>query len=47
MSIETCARLAYEWYKDRLSPDGRRKTPEEAKEIFDNLGLVDDFWSLS
>lgn len=47
MSIETCTTLAYEWYKDRLHTDGRRKTPEEAKEVFESLGLTGEFWSLA
>jgi hypothetical protein len=46
MSIEACARLAYEWYGDRLDPEGRRKTPEEARAIFESLDLIGDFWSL-
>ena len=47
MTIEQCAKLAYEWYKDRLDPEGRRKTPEEAKAIFGSLGLIGEFWNLS
>ncbi|MEA2554305.1 MAG: hypothetical protein QOJ65_2481 [Fimbriimonadaceae bacterium] len=47
MPTETCVKLAYDWYSDRLDPDGRRKTPEEAKAIFDGLGLKDEFWSLA
>jgi len=46
MSVDTCAKLAYDWYKDRLDPDGRRKTPDEAKAIFASLGLTNDFWNL-
>lgn len=46
MDLDTCAKLAYDWYRDRLDPIGRRKTPQEAKEIFTSLGLVDAFWSL-
>jgi hypothetical protein len=46
MSIATCAVLAFEWYKDRLHPDGRRKSADEAKAIFDDLGLTGEFWSL-
>ena len=46
MSVDTCAKLAYEWYKDRLDPDGRRKTPDEAKAIFASLGLTNAFWNL-
>ena len=47
MSLDTCGKLAYDWYHDRLHPNGRRKTPEEAKRIFDVLGLTGEFWSLS
>jgi len=47
MSLETCAKLAYDWYHDRLNPDGRRKTPDEAKRIFDELGLTGEFWSFT
>jgi hypothetical protein len=44
--LETCWRLAQAWYADRLSPDWRRRTPEEAREMFDQLGLTGEFWSL-
>jgi hypothetical protein len=44
--LETCWRLARAWYADRLSPDWRRRTPEEAREVFDQLGLTGQFWSL-
>jgi len=47
MSLDTCAKLAFDWYHDRLNPNGRRKTPEEAKGIFDALGLSGAFWSLT
>ena len=46
MDIETCALLAYDWYHDRLDPNGRRKNVAEAAAIFANLGLTDTFWSL-
>jgi hypothetical protein len=46
MSLETCAQLAYDWYHDRLDPNGRRKNAEEANGIFANLGLTGDFWAL-
>jgi hypothetical protein len=39
-------RLAYEWYRDRLSPAWRRKTPEEAETIFAEIGLTGPFWQL-
>jgi len=47
MSLDTCTKLAFDWYHDRLDPNGRRKTPEEAKAIFTNLGLTDPFWKLN
>jgi hypothetical protein len=39
-------RLARAWFEDRLSPDWRRKTPEEGEAVFDSIGLVGDFWRL-
>ena len=44
--LATCWRLAQAWYADRLSPDWRRRTPAEAREVFDQLGLTGEFWSL-
>lgn len=46
MSLKTATELAYDWYHDRLEPEGRRKTVEEAEAIFANLGLTSEFWSL-
>jgi hypothetical protein len=39
-------RLACAWYRDRLSPDWRRKTPEEAEGVFEEIGLTGPFWRL-
>jgi hypothetical protein len=39
-------RLADAWYRDRLSPDWRRRTIEEAEGVFTDLGLKGDFWRL-
>ena len=39
--------LADAWYRDRLSPDFRRRTPEEAEALFASLGLTGDAWRLS
>jgi hypothetical protein len=39
-------RLASEWYKDRLSPDWRRKNVEEAEAVFAEIGLTGPFWQL-
>ncbi len=39
--------LARAWYADKLSPDWRRATPDEAQRLFDDIGLTGDFWRLS
>jgi hypothetical protein len=44
--LETCARLAHAWYADRLAPDWRRRTLDEAQALFASLGLGSDFWKL-
>ena len=45
-SLETCWRLARAWYGDRLSPDWRRRTPDEAHAVFESVGLTGPFWRL-
>jgi hypothetical protein len=45
-SPEQMWRLADAWYKDRLSPDWRRKTAEEDEAVFAEIGLVGPFWQL-
>jgi len=40
-------RLATAWFHDRSSPDWHRRTPEEARTIFDEIGLTGSFWDLS
>jgi Alkylmercury lyase len=45
-SPEQMWRLAEAWYKDRLSPDWRRKTADEAEAVFAEIGLVGPFWQL-
>ena len=44
--LETCWRLADAWYANRLAPDWRRRTPEEAEALFAELGLTGHFWRL-
>jgi hypothetical protein len=39
-------RLAKAWYEDRLSPDWRRKTPEESRGVFEEIGLTGSFWDM-
>jgi hypothetical protein len=38
--------LARVWYADRLSPDWRRRRPEEAEAVFSSIGLTGAFWRL-
>ena len=39
--------LARIWYADRLSPQWRRRTPEEAERVFADIGLTGSFWRLT
>lgn len=39
--------LAKTWFVDRLSPDWRRKTPEESQADFDSIGLTGAFWRVT
>jgi hypothetical protein len=45
-SLEQMWRLADVWYRDRLSPDWRRRTAEEAELVFSTVGLTGPFWKL-
>jgi hypothetical protein len=47
LSLSQGWRLAKEWYGDRLSPDWRAKTTEEAQKTFDSIGLRGEFWRLA
>ena len=47
LSLEQQWELARVWYSDRMSPDWRRRTPEEAEVIFASLGLTGEFWQLT
>ena len=44
--LQTAWRLAVVWHGDRMSPEWRRRTPDEAQTVFDSLGLKGDFWNL-
>ena len=46
MSPEQCWRLARAWYGDKVSPDWRRKTLEEAEAMLAGIGLTNPFWRL-
>ena len=39
--------LARAWYSNRLDPQWRRRTPEEAQAVFASVGLTGDFWGLT
>ena len=47
MTVDQQWQLARLWYSDRMSPDWRRRTPEEAEAIFAQVGLEGDFWRLA
>ena len=46
MTVEQQWRLANAWYSDRLDPSWRRRTPEEAEQVFARCGLTGSFWHL-
>jgi hypothetical protein len=46
MSPEQCWQLAHAWYGDKLSPDWRRKTLDEAEALLASIGLTGSFWNL-
>ncbi len=47
LSLDQCWRLAQAWYgADRRDLAYRRKTAEEAEEVFQDLGLTTPFWKL-
>jgi hypothetical protein len=39
-------RLAHGWYKDKIKPDWRRHTLEEAEALLNSVQLTGPFWSL-
>lgn len=39
--------LARAWYSNRMQPDWRRRTADEAQEVFASVGLTGGFWQLS
>jgi Alkylmercury lyase len=45
-SLEQAWGLGREWYSDNLSLEWRRRSREEAHEVFAGLGLTGDFWRL-
>jgi hypothetical protein len=45
-SVTAAWRLAQLWFRDRLEPAWRRRTVDEAHEIFTAAGLTGAFWRL-
>jgi len=45
-SLDQAWQLGRAWYADKLSPDWRRATAEEATAVFAGIGLVGEFWRL-
>ena len=46
LTPEQLWRLAQAWFSNRLAPDWRRRTAEEAEAVFAGIGLTGDFWRL-
>lgn len=47
-SPELCWRLARSWFSgDQRKPDWRRRTADESRRLFDELGLTSPFWRLT
>ena len=46
VSPDQAWRLAYGWYKDKLKPDWRRHTVDEAEGLLSSIGLTGSFWNL-
>ena len=47
MTIPQAWALSQAWYGNRLRPDFRRPTADEARAIFERVGLTGPFWSLA
>ena len=47
MTPEQMWRLADTWYHDRDDPAWRRRSADEAEEVFAEIGLKGDFWRLT
>ena len=46
MTIVQAWDLSQRWYGSRLDPDFRRSTADEARAIFESVGLTGLFWKL-
>jgi hypothetical protein len=46
LTIPRIWELSQRWYQDRLSPEYQGRTMEQAQDIFKDLGLISEFWSI-
>ena len=46
ISLETIWALSKKWYGDRMSPDFKGRSLDEAQAILTSVGLTGAFWSL-
>jgi hypothetical protein len=44
LTLQKTWELSEAWYGNRLSLDYRGRTAEEIREVFDGVGLRDEFW---
>jgi hypothetical protein len=44
LTLQKTWELSKAWYGNQLSPDYRGRTAEEIREVFDGVGLRDEFW---
>jgi hypothetical protein len=45
LTLEVAWQLAKAWYEDRLEPTWRRRTEDEERALFAELGMTSVFWS--
>jgi hypothetical protein len=47
MLMGTCWELTQRWYEGRLEKNWRRPGPKETQALFEELGLVGEFWRVT
>jgi hypothetical protein len=47
LNLDQTWALARLWYTDRMDPEWRRRTPQEATAAFASIGLAGEFWNLN
>jgi Alkylmercury lyase len=46
LTLDQVWQLGRTWYEEKMSPEWKRATPEEAEAAFAGIGLTRDFWRL-